>query len=61
MLHIGNTDGCLWELQQCMDNQLGKTIFIVSTEEGYDIMYYRISSINLTNMYISPNCHKTVL
>lgn len=38
ILHIGNTDGCLWELQQCMDNQLGKTIFIVSTEEGYSVL-----------------------
>lgn len=38
ILHIGNTDGCLWELQQCMDNHLGKTIFIVSTEEGYSVL-----------------------
>ena len=54
ILHIGNTDGCLWELQR-------KERPFSLCQQKRDIMYYRISSINLTNMYISPNCHKTVL
>lgn len=38
ILHVGNTDGCLWELEQCLDNQIKKTIFVVSTEEGYSVL-----------------------
>ena len=38
ILHVGKTDGCLWEFEQCVIKHMDKTIFIVSTEDGYDVL-----------------------
>ena len=37
IIHIGNTEGCIWELEQCKNELLGKSIFVVSSECAFKV------------------------
>ncbi len=38
VLNIGDTEGCLWEMEECSISHFGKTIFGVSSGNAYDIL-----------------------
>lgn len=37
ILNIGDTDGCLWEMEECSISHLGKTIFGVSSKYAFEV------------------------
>lgn len=37
IIHIGNTEGCIWELEQCKNELLGKSFFVVSSEDAFKV------------------------
>lgn len=39
ILHVGASDGCLWEMGHCVENNyLGKTIFLVEDNKMFDLI-----------------------
>lgn len=37
ILHIGKTEGCMWELNKCVEHYIGKTLFMISSQENYEM------------------------
>lgn len=44
ILHIGNSNGCIWELQNCMEKHIGKCIFLISSKEDFDLFVNNVNN-----------------
>lgn len=50
IIHIGNTEGCIWELEQCKNELLDKSIFVVSSEDAFKMFKSFIQHLD-ANIY----------
>lgn len=46
IIHVGDTDGCMWELKQCEEGYFKKTFFVVTSKKAYEILRNFIKGIN---------------
>lgn len=62
IIHIARTDGCIWELNYCFENEyLYKTIFVLKDDEGIEILRENATNIDLPeDLVIHPGKYAVI-